>query len=101
MAARITVLVYGVFCYLLFLGVFLYLAGFLANFLVPKGIDTGSAGPFGSALAINVALLVLFGIQHTVMARPGFKKWWTSFVPEPIERSTYLLVTFLVMAPLF
>ena len=83
MAFRIAVFVYGASCYLLVLRVFLYLAGFLANLLVPKGIDSGSERPFGTALPPIIGLLVVFGIQYTVMALLGFKKWWTSFVPEP------------------
>jgi protein-S-isoprenylcysteine O-methyltransferase Ste14 len=82
--------IYGVFCHLLFLATFAYLAGFVGNFLVPKSIDSAPAdGPL--AVGIDLLLLDLFGIQHSVMARPGFKRTWTRLVPQPIERSTYCL----------
>ena len=94
---KVSFFVYGVLCHAMFLVVFLYMAGFLANFYVPKSIDSGTVGPFGQALLINLALLALFGIPHSVMARPTFKRWWTKTVPEPIERSTYVLVSNLLM----
>jgi protein-S-isoprenylcysteine O-methyltransferase Ste14 len=93
--------IYGVTNHLLFLGVYLYFAGFFANFLVSKTIDSPAAGSTAEAVAIDVALLLLFAVQHSVMARPSFKRIWTRIVPEPIERSTYVffsnLVTILVM----
>ena len=94
---KVSFFVYGVLCHAMFLVVFLYMAGFLANFYVPKSIDSGTVGPFGQALLINLVLLALFGIPHSVMARPTFKRWWTKAVPEPIERSTYVLVSNLLM----
>lgn len=100
-AARIGVLAYGALCYLMFVGVFAYAIGFLNNLFVPKSMDVGPATPFGFALAINAGLLGLFAVQHSVMARPGFKRWWTRFVPEPIERSTYVLFSNLAMIVLF
>lgn len=89
---------YGAAAYLIFFAVFLYMFFFLAGLPVPKTIDSGVIAPFGTAVAINLALLILFGLQHSVMARPTFKALWTRIVPEPIERSTYVLVSSLVLA---
>ncbi len=83
--------VYGVFCHLLFLATFAYLGGFVGNLLVPKAIDSAPAVSTGWALLIDVALIALFGLQHSIMARPRFKRLWTKLVPQPIERSTYVL----------
>jgi protein-S-isoprenylcysteine O-methyltransferase Ste14 len=84
---------YGVGCHLLFLGTFAYMAGFVGNLRGFKTIDTTVDGPVGAALAINMALLGLFAVQHSVMARPSFKRVWTRVVPNPIERSTYVLAS--------
>lgn len=94
---RATVLAYGVLAYLAFLGVLLYTIGFLGGFGVPKGVDDGTTEPGWRAVLINLALLGVFAVQHSVMARPGFKRWWTGFVSPAIERSTYVWAANLVV----
>jgi len=90
---RAAALTFGVISYAVFFVTFLYLVGFISNLIVPKSIDSGVAGPVGRAMLVNTLLLLAFGIQHSVMARPGFKQWWTRFVPRPIERSVYTLAS--------
>lgn len=98
---RVIIFLYGFIAYVLFLGTFLYAIVFVGDFLVPKTINTGPETPFAKALVINLALLSAFALQHSIMARPGFKRWWTQFVHPAIERSTYVLMTNLVLMLLY
>ena len=96
-----SVLIYGIFCYLCFLGTFLYLACWLANLFVPNAIDAPSRIGWPQALLVNGSLVLMFGLQHSIMARPTFKRWWTRFVFRPIERSTYVMCTNVALWILF
>lgn len=91
------VFIYGIFAYLLFLVAFLYAIGFVGNFIVPKSIDSGTETTFWQSLIINVILLSVFALQHSVMARPAFKKWIKQFIDPAIERSTYVLLSSLAL----
>jgi protein-S-isoprenylcysteine O-methyltransferase Ste14 len=92
---------YGAASYVIFLGVFLYAIAFVGNLPVPKTIDVGASSSLMNALLIDAALLGLFALQHSVMARPAFKRWWTTMVPRSVERSTYVLAASLILALLF
>jgi len=101
MFSRIAAFVYGSVCYLVFFATLVYSIGFLANFGVPKPMDSAPQVPLGLALAIDAGLLTLFALQHSIMARAWFKKAWTRVVPEPVERSTYVLLSSIAMVLLF
>lgn len=98
---RILVFIYGLACYGVFFATFLYAIGFLGNFGVPKSIDSGRVDSLAYALAVDGALLALFAVQHSVMARTAFKRLWTRIIPEPVERSTYVLFSSLAMLLMF
>ena len=91
---------YGVVAYVLALATVAYAVGFLANFLVPKSVDAGAGLPVGDPVVVNLALVGLFGLQHSLMARPWFKERWTRLIPEPVERSTYVLFASLALVVL-
>ena len=98
LAGRAAGFLYGIVCYAIFFATFLYAIGFVEGLVVPKAIDDGAAVPAAQAVAIDLLLLGLFAVQHSVMARPRFKRWWTQFVPKPVERSTYVLLASLALA---
>jgi protein-S-isoprenylcysteine O-methyltransferase Ste14 len=98
---RVLFFIYGILSYLVFFVTFLYAVGFVGNLVVPKTIDSGFQGGTGSALIVNILLLALFALQHSIMARRPFKKWWAKIVPVEIERSTYVLFSSIALILMF
>ena len=101
MLRRVAVFAFGVVSYATFLATFLYALAFVGGFLVPTTLDGAASLPFGVALAIDLGLLALFALQHSVMARPAFKRAWTRLVPEPMERPIYVLASSLCLIAMF
>jgi protein-S-isoprenylcysteine O-methyltransferase Ste14 len=101
MTVRVLILFYALISYAVSLFAVLFAIGFLGNSLAPKTIDLGTKAPLTEALTVDVALLALFAIQHSVMARPAFKRWWTRIIPEAAERGTYVLLSSLILLLLF
>jgi len=98
---RVVTFAYGTTCYLISLATFAYAIGFIGNFAVPTTLDGPARGSLWTALAVNLGLLMAFALQHSVMARPAFKSWWTRIVPKAAERSTYVLFTCIALFALF
>ncbi|MEO1337754.1 MAG: methanethiol S-methyltransferase, partial [Myxococcota bacterium] len=98
---RIIIFAYGLFSYAVFFATFLYAIGFIGNIGTPTALDATPSLSFGWALLINLGLLTLFAVQHSVMARPAFKRMWTKLIPEPAERSTYVLFSSLALILMF
>ena len=98
---KLVAFLYGIVAYLAFAVVIVYAIGFVTGLMVPKTIDSGPASPLVESIVINLVLLTIFALQHSVMARPQFKKWWTTIVPKSVERSTYVLLASLALALVF
>jgi len=98
---RFVAFLYGLATYAVFFASFLYAIGFISGLVVPKTIDTGPVVPITEALIVNILLMSLFAVQHSVMARRQFKEWWTQYVPKSVERSTYVLFASLALVLLF
>jgi protein-S-isoprenylcysteine O-methyltransferase Ste14 len=94
-------LLFGIFCYAIFFGTYCYAIGFVTNLVVPTGLDSKPVSSVLFSLLVNTGLLLLFAVQHSIMARPAFKQWWTKIIPEPIERSVYVLLSSLCLIALF
>jgi protein-S-isoprenylcysteine O-methyltransferase Ste14 len=101
MLKRLGVFLYGVLCYVVFFATFLYAIGFVCNLYVPRSLDGPPVAPLASSLIVDLGLLLLFALQHSVMARPAFKRWWTGLIPEPAERSTYVIASSIALIVLF
>src|SRR3984957_8476709 len=99
--ARISIFLYGIVCYAIFFIVFLYAIGFIGGFATPTSLDTIPVSSLSTALVVDIALLAAFALQHSGMARPAFKRWWTRIVPQDAERSTYVLMSSLALALVF
>lgn len=98
---KASILLYGLLAYFMFFGAFLYLIGFLLGVVVPKDINSGQQVDLTSSFIVNLGFILVFAIQHTVMARTGFKRWWSKIIPASIERSTFVLVTSLILIAMF
>jgi protein-S-isoprenylcysteine O-methyltransferase Ste14 len=99
--SRLVALLYGLASYLVFFFTFLYAIGFVCGLVVPKSIDSGTVAGLAESIVVDVLLMSVFALQHSVMARRSFKQWWSQFVPGPIERSTYVLLASLSLILLF
>ena len=94
---RLLGFIYGVIAYAGFMGWMVYMIGFLGHFAVAKSVDSGSVGPVATAILVNFLMILIFAVQHTIMARPAFKQWWTQFIPKPLERSTFVFIADIIM----